>query len=374
MNPAASSIHRDGDGTLVVRVSGDWALDAPIPQAADAIRELSGGEPPTRLVFQAADLSHWDSSLVAYLVSVAEVARGEALPVDTSGLPRGMPHLLARAAGPRRPVPPPPPHQPLPTRVGLAGIDFGAHAAGLLDFVGRASLAVKDVLLGRGHFERTEFFLLLEQTGGAALPLVAVINFLIGAVLAFLGAVQLQQFNATIFVANLVGVGSVRETGALMTGIVMAGRTGASFAAVLGTMTVNSEVDALETMNFPPMEFLVAPRVLAMIVMMPLLVLYADLFGILGGYVVAVGLLDLTPTLYLTQTRESMSMSDVMVGLLKAPVFGAVVALSGTYFGMKTGRTASAVGVSTTRAVVSGILLVILCDAVLTVFFYAVNL
>jgi phospholipid/cholesterol/gamma-HCH transport system permease protein len=201
-----------------------------------------------------------------------------------------------------------------------------------------------------------------------------VINFLVGAVLAFLGAVQLEQFNATIYVANLVGLGTVRETGALMTGIVMAGRTGASFAAVLGTMTVNSEVDALETMNFPPMEFLVAPRILAMVLMMPLLVLYADLFGILGGYVVAVGLLGLTPALYLTQTREAMTFSDVLVGLLKAPAFGAVVALAGTYFGMKTGRTASAVGVSTTRAVVSGILLVIVVDAILTVFFYAVKL
>jgi phospholipid/cholesterol/gamma-HCH transport system permease protein len=263
---------------------------------------------------------------------------------------------------------------PIPTRIGRAGIDLGEHAAGMLDFVGRASLSVKDVLLGRGHFERRDFGLLLEQTGGAALPLVAVINFLVGAVLAFLGAVQLEQFNATLYVANLVGVGTVRETGALMTGIVMAGRTGASFAAVLGTMTVNSEVDALETMNFPPMEFLVAPRILAMVLMMPLLVLYADVFGILGGYVVAVGLLDLTPALYLTQTREAMTLSDVLVGLLKAPAFGAVVALAGTYFGMKTGRTASAVGTSTTRAVVSGILLVIVVDAVLTVFFYAVRL
>ena len=331
-------------------------------------------DPPARLVFQAVDLGHWDSSLVSFLASVAEVARDEALAVDTTGLPRGLQHLLALAAGPRRPLPPPPPHQPLPTRIGAAGIDFGAHAAGMLDFVGRASLAVKDVLIGRGHFERRDFGLLLEQTGGAALPLVAVINFLVGAVLAFLGAVQLEQFNATIYVANLVGVGTVRETGALMTGIVMAGRTGASFAAVLGTMTVNSEVDALETMNFPPMEFLVAPRILAMILMMPLLVLYADVFGILGGYVVAVGLLDLTPALYLTQTREAMTLSDVMVGLLKAPAFGAVVALAGTYFGMNTGRTASSVGISTTRAVVSGILLVIVVDAVLTVFFYAVNL
>ena len=373
MKIAQATVHRDGDGTLVVRVSGDWLLETAAPAPAAAEREIRDS-PPERLVFQARELGRWDSSLVSYLASIAEMAQGEELTVDTTGLPKGLQHLLALAGGPRRPIPPPPPHQTLPTRIGTAGIDVGAHAAGMLEFVGRATLAVRDVLLGRGHFDRRDFWLLIEQTGGAALPLVAVINFLVGAVLAFLGAVQLEQFNATIYVANLVGVGTVRETGALMTGIVMAGRTGASFAAVLGTMTVNSEVDALETMNFPPMEFLVAPRILAMILMMPLLVLYADLFGILGGFVVATGLLHLTPALYVTQTREAMVLGDVMVGLLKAPAFGAVVALSGTYFGMTTGRTASSVGVSTTRAVVSGILLVIVVDAILTVFFYAVKL
>jgi phospholipid/cholesterol/gamma-HCH transport system permease protein len=373
MAAAEGSVHRDGDETLVVRVSGDWSLQAPSPSPVPIEKEIQEA-PPKRLVFQASALGRWDSALVSYLASIAEAARAEGLTVDGTGLPRGLQHLLALAGGPRRPLPPPPPHQPLPTRIGEAGIDFGSHAAGMLDFVGRASLAVRDVLLGRGHLVRSDFWLLVEQTGGAALPLVAIINFLVGAVLAFLGAVQLEQFNATIYVADLVGVGSVRETGALMTGIVMAGRSGASFAAVLGTMTVNSEVDALETMNFPPMEFLVAPRILAMVLMMPLLVLYADLFGILGGYVVATGLLHLNPALYLTQTRQAMTFGDVAVGLLKAPAFGGVVALAGTYFGMNTGRTASSVGISTTRAVVSGILLVIVADAVLTVFFYAVNL
>ena len=318
MSEPQASIHREGDGSLVVQVSGDWSLETPTPPPSAAVQEVRR-DPPARLVFQAAALGHWDSSLVSYLASLAEVARDGALAVDTTALPKGMQHLLALAAGPRRPLPPPPPHQPLPTRIGHAGIDLGEHAAGMLDFVGRASLAVKDVLVGRGHFERRDFGLLVEQSGGAALPLVAVINFLVGAVLAFLGAVQLEQFNATIYVANLVGVGTVRETGALMTGIVMAGRTGASFAAVLGTMTVNSEVDALETMNFPPMEFLVAPRILAMVLMMPLLVLYADVFGILGGFVVAVGLLDLTPALYLTQTREAMTLSDVLVASDSGP-------------------------------------------------------
>ena len=205
-------VHRDGDGTLVVRVSGDWSLEAAAPAPAAVEQEVRDA-PPERLVFQARDLGRWDSSLVSYLASIAEVARGEGLAVDTTGLPKGLQHLLALAGRPPPATPPPPPHQPLPTRIGVAGIDFGAHAAGMLDFVGRASLAVRDVLIGRGHFERRDFWLLVEQTGGAALPLVAVINFLVGAVLAFLGAVQLEQFNATIYVANLVGVGTVRETG-----------------------------------------------------------------------------------------------------------------------------------------------------------------
>ena len=162
MNQALAAVHRDGDGTMVVRVSGDWSLETPTPAPASAMQELKA-EPPARLVFQAVTLGHWDSSLVSFLVSVAEVARGESLPVDTTGLPKGLQHLLALAAGPRRPLPPPPPHQTLPAKVGLAGIDFGEHAAGMLDFVGRASLAVKDVLIGRGHFEKRDFGLVLAD-------------------------------------------------------------------------------------------------------------------------------------------------------------------------------------------------------------------
>ncbi|HVP68027.1 MAG TPA: ABC transporter permease [Anaeromyxobacteraceae bacterium] len=244
----------------------------------------------------------------------------------------------------------------------------------MVGFLGETAIAVRDLVTGRAHYRGADVALALQQTGGAALPLVAVINFLVGAVLAFLGAVQLERFGAAIYVASLVGVGTVRETGALMTGIVMAGRTGASFAAELGTMTVNSEIDALESMNLAPIQFLVAPRVVATIAMMPLLVVYADLFGIMGGFVVAVTTLGITPALYLQETQRSLAFQDAAVGLLKGLAFGAVVALCGCYFGMRTGRTASSVGTSTTAAVVSGILLVIVADAALTLFFYAVRL
>jgi phospholipid/cholesterol/gamma-HCH transport system permease protein len=193
-------------------------------------------------------------------------------------------------------------------------------------------------------------------------------------VLAFVGAIQLQQFGASIFVANLVGIGITRELGALMTGIVMAGRTGASFAAVLGTMTVNEEIDALATMGFRPVEFLVLPRVLATAFMLPALVAYADLLGMLGGLFVGVTMLDLGAVEYLRQTQSSLPLRHVMIGLGKSVFFGAVVALTGCYYGIRCGRSAAAVGEATTRAVVMGIVLVVVVDAIATVFLHLVRL
>jgi phospholipid/cholesterol/gamma-HCH transport system permease protein len=208
----------------------------------------------------------------------------------------------------------------------------------------------------------------------AALAIVALINFLIGAVLAFVGAVQLQQFGAVIYVANLVAIGVTRELGALMTGIVMAGRTGASFAAVLGTMTVNEEVDALRTMGLRPAEFLVLPRVLATSLMLPALVVYADLLGILGGTFVGVTMLDLGTVEYLRATQSSLALRHVVIGLAKSVAFGVVLALTGCYYGLRCGRSAEAVGEATTRAVVTGIVLVVVVDAIATVLTHLLHL
>jgi phospholipid/cholesterol/gamma-HCH transport system permease protein len=214
----------------------------------------------------------------------------------------------------------------------------------------------------------------LESAGVGALGIVALINFLIGAVLAFVGAVQLQQFGASIYVANLVAIGVARELGALMTGIVMAGRTGASFAAVLGTMTVNEEVDALRTLGLRPVEFLVLPRVLATSLMLPALVAYADLVGILGGTFVGVVMLDLGAVEYLRATQSSLALRHVVIGLVKGAAFGAVVALTGCYYGVRCGRSAAAVGEATTRAVVVGIVLVVVVDALFTVLLHLARL
>jgi phospholipid/cholesterol/gamma-HCH transport system permease protein len=192
------------------------------------------------------------------------------------------------------------------------------------------------------------------------------ISALVGLILAFVGAVQLLMFGAQIYVANLVGIAIVRVMGPIMTGIIMAGRTGAAFAAELGTMQVNEEIDALRTLGISPMEFLVLPRMLALALMMPLLCLYADLIGILGGLLVGMGMLDLDPVVYFNQTREAVSLKHFWIGLFHSVIFGVLVALAGCLRGMQCGRSASAVGHAATSAVVTGIVSIIVATAIIT--------
>ena len=192
---------------------------------------------------------------------------------------------------------------------------------------------------------------------------------LIGLILAFVGAVQLEMFGAQIYVANLVGLGMAREMGAMMTGIIMAGRTGAAFAAQIGTMQVNEEIDALQTMGISPMDFLVMPRMIALIVMMPLLCLYANFMGILGGMFVGMSMLDISFAQYLEQTRSAIDMTDFSLGLVKSIVFGIIVAMSGCLRGIQCGRSSTAVGNAATSAVVTGIVMIVIFDSLLTVIY-----
>jgi phospholipid/cholesterol/gamma-HCH transport system permease protein len=254
-------------------------------------------------------------------------------------------------------------------RLGTATLEAlkGGHA--LLAFVGESALSVMRLCQGRARFRRADFFIILQQCGAQALPIVSLISFLVGMILAYVGAVQLKQFGAQIFVANLVGLGMAREMGAMMTAIIMAGRTGAAFAAQLGTMTVGEEIDALRTSGFSPMDFLVLPRMLALVLMVPLLCLYADLLGILGGAVVAVSSFDLSLSQYYDQTIASLSVRQFALGLLKAAVFGVLVALAGCLRGMQCGRSAAAVGDAATSAVVTGIVWIIVSDASLTILY-----
>jgi phospholipid/cholesterol/gamma-HCH transport system permease protein len=366
-------VTRDGP-ELRLTLAGGWTLSGGLP-SLDTVARGIGGSPPRRLVFDAHDLAEWDSALVAFAYSVARLAGERGIEVDEGGLPPGARKLLdlARAVPPRASVRAIV-DDALTARVGREALHVRDTAADALDFLGETLLAFVHFLRGRAGLRARDLLSAVEATGVAAVGIVALVSFLIGAVLAFVGAVELEPFGAAIYVASLVGIGMTRELGPMMTGIVMTGRTGASFAAVLGTMTVNEEVDALVTMGLRPMEFLVLPRVLATALMLPLLVAYADLMGMLGGLFVGVTMLHLGAAEYLSQTREALTLAHLWIGLGKSVAFGIVVALTGCYYGIRCGRSAAAVGVATTRAVVMGIVLVVVVDAVATVFLYALGL
>ena len=190
---------------------------------------------------------------------------------------------------------------------------------------------------------------------------------LVGLILAFVGSVQLALFGAQLYIADLVGLGMTREMGGLMTAVIMSGRTGAAYAAQLGTMQVNNEIDALETMGFDPMEFLVLPRVLALIFIMPLLCLYADLMGIIGGALVTVNFFEVSLVEYLQRTVNAIHLPDLTIGVFKCAVFGILIALSGCMRGMQCGRSASDVGDAATSAVVTGIVFIVVADSLMTI-------
>ncbi|MEM7023791.1 MAG: ABC transporter permease, partial [Pseudomonadota bacterium] len=243
----------------------------------------------------------------------------------------------------------------------------GAARVGVIRFIGEVTQAFGRMLLGRARFRHSDLFAIMQEVGVNAFPIISLISFLVGVILAFMGAIQLTQFGAQIFVANLVGIGMAREMAAMMVGIILAGRTGAAFAAELGTMQVNEEIDALSTIGLSPMEFLVVPRMLALIVMTPLLCVYANLMGILGGAMIGVTMLDLPPITYFQQTQDAIRLTDFAGGLVKAAVYGAVVAVVGCLRGLQCGRSSAAVGLAATSAVVTSIVFIILSMAVLTV-------
>ncbi|MGA9753736.1 MAG: ABC transporter permease, partial [Desulfobaccales bacterium] len=253
------------------------------------------------------------------------------------------------------------------THLGNQTVELFRSAGEMLEFLGDTVIAVLNLLRGKAQYRRSDLGLITQAVSAQALPIVSLICFLVGLILAFIGAIQLKLFGAQIYVADLVGIAMVRLMAAIMTGIVMAGRTGGAFAAQLGTMQVNQEIDALKTLGISPMEFLVLPRMLALAVMMPLLCLYANIMGILGGMVVGVGLLNIGFIEYYNETAKAVGLWNLGIGLFSGLVFGVIVALAGCMRGMQCGRSASAVGDAATSAVVTAIVGIILSTAVITI-------
>jgi phospholipid/cholesterol/gamma-HCH transport system permease protein len=369
MSAARLRLNQPGAGILQVQVSGSWMLKDRPPSTSEVERAINGGDGLSRLSFEAGGLEAWDSSLVNVVYRLARASERAGIPLDASGLPAELRGLLdlARAVPPRRGSQEQKPGPSFLADVGSDTIEFFRSATEILRFIGGVSVSVGRILRGRGHYRTSDLFVVVQQVGAQALPIVSLISVLVGLILAFVGAVQLEKFGGDIYIANLVGLGMVRDMGAMMTAIIMAGRTGAAYAAELGTMTVNEEIDALRTMGISPIDFLVVPRILALVLMMPLLTVYANLMGIIGGALVGVSLFDIGVYEYFRQTRSAIDLFDVFGGLFKSLVYGAIVAVSGCLRGMECGRSSAAVGIATTSAVVTGIVFIVVACAVLTV-------
>ena len=353
---------------LLINVTGDWKITERLPSASEVEKSLESAKGVRRISFDTKDLGGWDSGFLTFLIKIFETCSKAKVEVDKEGLPEGVRRLIDLAtavperAGARKEAK----KEALLSRVGGSAVAFYRSFLDILAFLGESSLAFTRLLRGKASFRRSDLSLLLQECGVQALPIVSLISLLVGLILAFVGAIQLKLFGAQVYVADIVAIAMVRVMGAIMTGIIMAGRTGAAFAAQIGTMQVNEEIDALETMGINPVEFLVLPRMIALIIMMPLLCLYADLMGIVGGLIVGVGMLGINPIEYLNRTQETLTLTTMWIGLFHSAVFGVLVALAGCLRGMQCGRSASDVGYAATSAVVTSIVSIIVATAIIT--------
>ncbi|CAB1057815.1 ABC-type transport system involved in resistance to organic solvents, permease component [Olavius sp. associated proteobacterium Delta 1] len=354
---------------LRVKITGVWKIGTKNPSASQVQNKIESLGSIRRVGFFTENLTDWDSSLLTFLIKISDYCTNNNLAFDKDGLPEGVQKLiaLATAVPERKGARKESTRESFFNRVGESTLGLWQSTIEILSFIGEAFIAFLRFLVGKASFRASDLGLFIQQCGANALPIVSLISFLVGLILAFVGAVQLAMFGAQIYVADLVGIAMLRVMGAIMAGIVMSGRTGAAFAAQLGTMQVNEEIDALKTMGVSPMEFLVLPRMLALVVMMPLLCIYADLMGILGGLVVGVGMLDISITQYLVQTKGALNLKHFFIGIFQAGVFGVLVALAGCLRGIQCGRSASAVGDATTSAVVTSIVAIIVATAIVTV-------
>jgi phospholipid/cholesterol/gamma-HCH transport system permease protein len=358
-----------------VRLSGDWSLAHPLPDVAALADGVGRLGPVSRLTLDTSSLGRWDSVLPAFLFELAAVLRGRGVELSVDGAPEGLRRLLAiaQAVPPRVAADPSPPPNPL-ARIGLAA---EARWAGIVDavtFIGEVSLALLAFVRGRAKFRVEDVARVFAAAGPQALPIVTLIGLLAGFILAFVGGNELELFGAQIYIANLVTTGMAQEMGPLMAAVIMAGRTGAAFAAELGTMQVNQETDALRTLAVDPVQYLVVPRMLALMLMLPLLACYAMLMGILGGAIVCVTVFGIGPLEYAQQMRLMIGIEDFAGGIVKAAVFGAIVAVAGCLRGMRCGQDAAAVGNAATSAVVTAIVGIVLADAVINVIYHVLGI
>jgi len=352
---------------LQIKISGEWQLYSGLPSHQELFAGIKAYKNIEELEISADSDFKWDSAFISFLLAIKGFARERNIRLSLKGFPPQVEKLLKIGEYKTvRSISRVSIEEPFLERVGTKILEARSAVFSVLDFLGDNALVLIKFLRRKAFFRKEDFFVILQRCGVDALLLVSLISILVGMILAFIGAIQLKLLGAQVYIADIVGIAMVRVMGAVMTGVIMSGRTGASFAAELGIMQANEEIDALKTLGVSPVEFLVMPRVLALVLMMPLLTLYANLMGIAGGFIIGVGMLDLNYVEYYNHTINSVKLSNLSIGLIHGFVFGIVIALSGCYKGMRCQRSSQGVGEATTSAVVTAITAIVIATAIIT--------
>jgi phospholipid/cholesterol/gamma-HCH transport system permease protein len=353
--------------TLCIKLSGDWQISAGLLSVNEVTAQLTSHPDIAQINLSVSPELQWDSGLISFLLTLIRECEHKNIHVAREGLPQGAQKLLALALKVHeKSIPSQKAREPFLERSGEKVLQIIESVRTGLDFLGDIAVSLGRLITGRAYFRRDDFMLIVQRCGVETLLLVSLISLLVGMILAFVGSIQLKMFGAQIFISDIVGIAMVRVLSAVMTGIIMSGRIGASFAAELGMMQANEEIDALKTLGVSPVEFLVIPRVLALVIMMPILTIYADCMGVLGGFLIGAGMLNLNPVEYLSHTHQAVKLSYVWVGLIHSFVFGVIVSVSGCLRGLTCERNAAGVGIATTSAVVTGITGIVIATAVIT--------
>jgi phospholipid/cholesterol/gamma-HCH transport system permease protein len=353
--------------TLLIKLSGDWHMSAGLISESEVTSQLVSHPDIVQINFSVSEDLKWDSGLVSFLLRLIRECGQKKIQVAREGLPQEAQKLLVLALKEHeKAVSPPKACQSFFEEAGEKALHAEKSLRQALDFLGDIAVSFCRLITGKVYFRWDDFMLLIKRCGIDTLMLVSLTSLLVGMIMSFVGSIQLKMFGAQIYVAAIVAIGMVRVLSAVMTGIIVSGRIGASFAAELGMMQANEEIDALKTLGVSPVEFLVIPRVLALVIMMPFLTIYADLMGLLGGFLISISVLHLNPVEYLNNTQQAIKLNSVWIGLIHSFVFAVIIAVAGCLRGMQCERNAAGVGKATTSAVVTAITGIVIATAIIT--------
>lgn len=359
-------------GTLIVRPSGEWSISRGLSDAKNLERELAAGTRDIRaLLFDCSGVTSYDTSLICCLLRCISVCREKEIPADLTTLPGDIRRMVELALSPTGNV-----RQARESfdesnvffRIGEYVTHTVKSGIAQLNFLGETMCAFGNFLRGNARCRMRDTLYFIQRCGVDALPIIALISFITGMILAYIGAMQLEQFGAIIYVVSLIAIAMFREMGVIMTSVIMCGRTGSAFAAQIGSMQASEEISALRVLGISPVEYLVLPRIIALTLMMPILTFFSNVIGLLGGFAVVSGM-GVTPDQFWHMTVVTMNLDHLFSGLIKSVFFGWLVAWAGCYRGMTAGKNSLAVGEAATAAAVHGITLIVIGDGVFAVIF-----